>query len=217
MLFLGCHGALAYAQRVLPSGLAAIVLATIPFWIVLINRAIGQKETIWKIVGLIPGFFGVALIAWREAVDPNRPVSILMIALLVGASISWALGSIYAQRRASHVPAQDLAEMQLLCGGVLLLVVSALAGEWATFSLQQVTLASWAGLLYLGLLGSALGNTAYLWLLDRYSAPVIATYTFVNPVIAVILGVIVLGESVTIVTLAGARCLCCPRPQRFSI
>ena len=148
MLFLGCHGALAYAQRVLPSGLAAIVLATIPFWIVLINRAIGQKETIWKIVGLIPGFFGVALIAWREAVDPNRPVSILMIALLVGASISWALGSIYAQRRASHVPAQDLAEMQLLCGGVLLLVVSALAGEWATFSLQQVTLASWAGLLY---------------------------------------------------------------------
>ena len=84
--------------------------------------------------------------------------------------------------------------------------VSALAGEWATFSLQQVTLASWAGLLYLGLLGSALGNTAYLWLLDRYSAPVIATYTFVNPVIAVILGVIVLGESVTIVTLRLGAC-----------
>ena len=204
MLFLGCHGALAYAQRVVPSGLAAIVLATIPFWIVLINRAIGQNDTIWKIVGLVPGFFGVALMAWREAVDPTRPVSIFMIVLLLGASLSWALGSVYAQRRASHVPAQDLAEMQLLCGGVALLAVGALVGEWSDFSLQRVTLVSWAGLLYLGLLGSALGNTAYLWLLDRYSAPLVATYTFVNPVIAVILGVIVLGERVTIPTLAGS-------------
>jgi drug/metabolite transporter (DMT)-like permease len=204
MLFLGCHGALAYAQRVVPSGLAAVVLATIPYWMVLINRAIGQKETIGKIVALIPGFFGVAVIAWREAVDGSRPVSLLMIAQLLGASISWALGSIYAQRRATHVPAEDLAGMQLLCGGVVLLVVSALAGEWTGLSLQRVTLVSWAGLLYLGLLGSALGNTAYIWLLDRYSAPVVATYTFVNPAIAVILGVIVLGEHVTSLTLAGS-------------
>ena len=204
MLFLGCHGSLAYAQRVVPSGLAAIVLATIPFWIVLINRAIGQKETIRKIVGLAPGFFGVALIAWRQAVDTSRPVSILMIALLLGAALSWALGSVYAQRRASHIPAPELAEMQLLCGGIALLAGSALAGEWTDFSVARVTMVSWAGLLYLGLLGSALGNTAYFWLLDRYSAPVIATYTFVNPVIAVILGVIVLGESVSVATLVGS-------------
>jgi drug/metabolite transporter (DMT)-like permease len=204
MLFLGCHGALAYAQRVVPSGLAAIVLATIPFWMVLTNRAIGQKETISKIVALIPGFFGVAVIAWREAVDRSRPLSLLMIALLLGASLSWALGSIYAQRRAAHIPAEDLAGMQLLCGGLVLLVVSALAGEWTVFSLQRVTLMSWAALLYLGLLGSALGNTAYLWLLDRYPAPLVATYTFVNPVIAVILGVVVLGEHVTSLTLAGS-------------
>jgi drug/metabolite transporter (DMT)-like permease len=204
VLFLGCHGALAYAQRVVPSGLAAIVLATIPFWIVLINRAIGQTETIWKIVGLIPGFFGVALIAWNEAVDQSRPVPILMMPLLLGASISWAVGSIYAQRCASHIPPRDLAGMQLLCGGVGLLVVSARAGEWTSFSLQQVTVVSWAGLLYLGLLGSALGNTAYLWLLDRYSAPLVATYTFVNPVIAVILGVVILGERVSMLSLAGS-------------
>lgn len=204
LLFVGCHGSLAYAQRVVPSGLAAIILATIPFWIVLTNAAVGQREPLLKIAGLIPGFLGVALIAWRETSDRQHPLPIAMIALLLASSLSWALGSVYAQRRAAYIPPRDLAGMQLLCGGAGLLILSVLASEWTDFAPRQVTIVSLAGLLYLGLLGSALGNTAYLWLLDRFSAPIVATYSFVNPVIAMVLGVVVLGERVTAQILAGA-------------
>ncbi|MBV8107883.1 MAG: EamA family transporter [Hyphomicrobiales bacterium] len=204
LLFIGCHGALAYAQRVVPSGLAAILLATIPFWIVLINAVTGQKEPPLKIVGLIPGFAGVTLIAWHEVSDRQGHTPILMIALLLASSLSWAMGSVYAQRKAAHIPPRDLASMQLICGGCGLLILSLVAGEWASFSPRQVSMISLAGLLYLGLLGSALGNTAYLWLLDRLPAPIVATYTFVNPVIAVALGVIVLGERLTAQVLIGA-------------
>jgi drug/metabolite transporter (DMT)-like permease len=204
LLFVGCHGALAYAQRFVPSGLSAIILATIPFWIALINVAIGQSEPLPKLAGLVPGFVGVALIAWLETSDTERPLPAAMIALLLASALSWALGSVYAQRRAAHIPPHDLAGMQLLCGGTGLLMLSALAGEWTDFAPQQVTIVSLLGMLYLALLGSVIGNTAYLWLLDRMSAPIVATYTFVNPVVAVILGVWVLGERITMSSLAGA-------------
>jgi drug/metabolite transporter (DMT)-like permease len=204
LLFIGCHGGLAYAQRVVPSGLAAIVLATIPFWIVLINATIGAKESPLKIAGLTPGFFGVALIAWRNTSDPSEAAPIAIIALLLASSFSWALGSVYAQRRAAHISPEDLAGMQLICGGAGLIVLSCFAGEWADFSVSEVSIESLGGLLYLGLLGSALANTAYLWLLDRFSAPIVATYTFVNPLIAVVLGVLVLGEHVSAHILIGA-------------
>ena len=204
LLFVGCHGALAYAQRFVPSGLSAIILATIPFWIVLVNAATGQREPLQKLAGLVPGFVGVALIAWHETSNPEHPLPVTMIALLLASALSWALGSVYAQRRAAHIPPHDLAGMQLICGGAGLLMLSVLAGEWPDFVPQQVTVVSLMGLLYLALLGSVVGNTAYLWLLDRMSAPIVATYTFVNPVVAVILGAWVLGERITMPSLAGA-------------
>lgn len=204
LLFVGCHGALAYAQRFVPSGLSAIILATIPFWIVLVNAAIGQSERSQKFAGLVPGFIGVALIAWHEAFGAEHSVPASMIALLLASALAWAFGSVYAQRRAAHIPPHDLAGMQLLCGGVSLLLLSVIAGEWADFAPQQVTIVSLMGMLYLALLGSVVGNTAYLWLLDRMSAPIVATYTFVNPVVAVILGASILGERITAPSLAGA-------------
>jgi drug/metabolite transporter (DMT)-like permease len=204
LLFVGCHGALAYAQRFVPSGLSAIILATIPFWIVLINAAIGQSEPLQKLAGLVPGFVGVALIAWHETSNTEHPLPAAMIALLLASAFAWALGSVYVQRRAAHIPPHDLAGMQLICGGSGLLMLSFLTGEWTDFALQQVTIVSLMGMLYLALLGSVIGNTAYLWLLDRMSAPIVATYTFVNPLVAVILGVWVLGERVTTPSLAGA-------------
>jgi drug/metabolite transporter (DMT)-like permease len=176
LLFVGCHGALAYAQRFIPSGLSAIILATIPFWIVLTNAAIGQSEPLRKFVGLLPGFVGVALIAWRETSNPEHPLPVSMIALLLASALAWAVGSVYAQRRASHISPHDLAGMQLICGGAGLLALSAAASGWNSFSPQQVTIGSVAGLLYLALLGSVIGNTAYLWLLDRMSAQIVATY-----------------------------------------
>jgi drug/metabolite transporter (DMT)-like permease len=204
LFFVGCHGALAYPQRQVPSGLAAILLATIPFWIVLVNVVVARNEPLGKLLGLLPGFAGVALIAWHETSSSTRPLSWTMILLLLASALSWALGSIYSQRRAAHIPSDQLAAMQLICGGAGLLILSAVADEWRGFALENVTVTSIAGMLYLALLGSVVGNTAYLWLLDRMPAPIVATYTFVNPVIALLLGWWVLGERVTWTSLCGA-------------
>jgi drug/metabolite transporter (DMT)-like permease len=159
LLFGGCHGALAYAQRHVPSGLAAVVLATIPFWLLLLNFAapVGERPKAASLLGLIPGFAGVALIAWPEASGGEHAVRPAMIVLLLASALSWALGSLFSQRRAAHVPAVSLAGKQMLAGG-------------------------------------AVAFTAYVWLLDRVAAPVVATYTFVNPAIAVVLGWLVLDE-----------------------
>jgi drug/metabolite transporter (DMT)-like permease len=195
---------LAYAQRFVPSGLSAIILATIPFWFVLVNVAIGQSEPAKKFIGLVPGFLGVALIAWHETSMSEHPLPPAMIALLLASALAWAVGSVYSQRRASHIPSYDLAGMQLLSGGAGLLAFSIVTGEWTDFTLQQVSGISLMGLLYLALLGSVIGNTAYLWLLDRISAPVVATYTFVNPVVALILGWWILGERIGLPSMIGA-------------
>jgi drug/metabolite transporter (DMT)-like permease len=203
-LFIGCHGALAYAQHQVPSGLAEVLLATIPFWMVLLNLVIARSEPLGKLLGLVPGFTGVALIAWHETSKSAQPLSWTMILLLLLSALSWAVGSVYSQRRAAHIPSDQLAAMQLICGAAGLLILSALAGEWRGFALENVTVRSIAGMLYLALLGSVVGNTAYLWLLDRMPAPIVATYTFVNPVIALLLGWCVLGEQVTSVSLCGA-------------
>ena len=147
LLFVGCHGALAYAQRFVPSGLSAVVLATIPFWIVLVNVSIGQREPVQKFIGLIPGFIGVALIALHETSRSEHALSLAMIVLLLVSALAWALGSVYSQRRAAHIPSHDLAGMQLLCGGVGLLAISITAGEWTGVVAQKVSAVSIIGLL----------------------------------------------------------------------
>ena len=204
LLFVGCHGALAYAERFVPSGISAVVLATIPFWIILVNLAIGRHEPWQELVGLLPGFLGVALITWLGSSKGNQSVPPAMIALLLASSLSWALGTVYVQSRAIHIPSHDLAGMQLICGGAGLLALSLGAGELTNFSPQKVTAISLAGMLYMALLGSAVANTAYLWLLDRMPAPIVATYTFVNPVIALILGWWILGERITLMSGIGS-------------
>jgi drug/metabolite transporter (DMT)-like permease len=154
------------------------------------------------VVALVPGFAGVALIAWR-GVHGENAIEPLMILLLLASAFSWALGSVISQRQVVPVSAICLSGMQLLCGGALLLVTSALAGEWRDFALEQVSGLSIAGLLYLILAGSVLGFTAYVWLLGVVDGPTVATYTFVTPVIAVILGWSINGESLGATILTG--------------
>jgi drug/metabolite transporter (DMT)-like permease len=206
LLFVGCHGTLAYAQQRVPSGLAAVMLATIPFWIVLINLVVptDKRPTIGAVAGLTPGLAGVALIAWRgSARDATAAIEPTMILLLLLSAFAWAAGSLVSQRQGRSTPALPRAGMQLVSGGTVLLVLSALAGEWNRFAPDHVTGASWASLAYLALAGSVLAFTAYVWLLDHAPAPLVATYTFVNPIIAVVLGWTLLGERLGASTLLG--------------
>jgi len=205
LLFGGCHGALAYAQETVPSGLAAVMLATIPFWIVLIKLATPAKDRPgkWTLAALVPGLAGVALFVMPTDAHGLAPVAPVLALLLLGAAFSWAAGSLLSQRQSANTSAIALAGMQLLCGGAALLVASPLTGELAGFSLGRVSPVSWAALLYLTLAGSVIAFTAYVWLLDHAKAPLVATYTFVNPIIAVGLGWAALGERLTLPMLAG--------------
>jgi drug/metabolite transporter (DMT)-like permease len=206
LLFAGCHGTLAYAQQRVPSGLAAVLLATIPFWIALLTfvmPADGQRPRVASLVAMVPGLAGVALVAWRGASGDGVAIEPLMVALLLGAAFAWAAGSIVSQRHAASTSALALSAMELVCGGAVLLAVSALAGEFVAFSPSGVSIVSWAAVAYLTLAGSVVAFTAYVWLLDHAPEPLVATYTFVNPAIAVVLGWAVLGERPGESTLVG--------------
>ena len=196
VLFVGCHGLLAYAQQFVPSGLAAVILATVPFFMVLLGISppkSAPRAKVPALAALLPGLAGVALIAWPQqagaaTIDP------LMLVLLLASSFFWAAGSVLARRAPTFTSAVTLSGMQLVCGGTALLFGSGLLGELSDFSVQQVTATSWLGLAYLICAGSVITFTAYMWLLDNGPGPLVTTYTFVNPIVAVILGWRFLGE-----------------------
>ncbi|HWX34448.1 MAG TPA: EamA family transporter [Steroidobacteraceae bacterium] len=200
LLFGGCHGTLAYAEKYVSSGLAAI-----PFWIVLIKFVIPTEDRpkIMILAALVPGLAGVAQFMLPTGPQEAGPIAPEMVLILLGSAFLWALGSIVSQRQSPSIPATTSAGMQLLCGGTALLVASSLKGELTGFSPSQISPISWAGLGYLTFAGSIVAFTAYVWLLDHVRAPLVATYTFVNPIIAVGLGWALLGERLTLPMLAG--------------
>ena len=205
LLFVGGHGALAYAQQYVPSGLAAVMLATVPFWMVLLNASASgdPRARMLTFVGLLPGLAGVALIAWPQDSRAATAIDPRMLALLLASAFFWAAGSVVSQRLQSATSAVAQSGMQIVCGGAALIIGSALSGELRHFSAYDVSALSWAGLCYLIGAGSVIGFTAYIWLLDNAPGPLVATYTFVNPIIAVILGWRFLGERPTPQMLAG--------------
>jgi drug/metabolite transporter (DMT)-like permease len=203
LFFLGCHGILAYAQQVVPSGIAAIMLATIPFWVVLLEFVVPTepRPALGTLIALLPGFAGVALIALQNVND--RPIGTAAVALLLGSALSWAAGSLLSKRTSSHASSLSLSGMQLTAGGIALLLTSLAIGEFHGFSPGAVTAASVAALVYLMIAGSVVGFAAYHWLLDNVPTTQVTTFTFVNPVIAVMLGWLFLHESLSPAMLIG--------------
>jgi drug/metabolite transporter (DMT)-like permease len=205
LLFVGGHGALAYAQQYVSSGMAAVMLATVPFWMVLLNASASSdpRARMLTFAGLLPGLAGVTLIAWPQDSHTAAAFDPSMLALLVASAFFWAAGSVVSQRLPSATSAVALSGMQLLCGGAALIIGSALTGELGHFSASEVSALSWAGLSYLIGAGTVIAFTAYMWLLDNAPGPLVTTYTFVNPIIAVLLGWRFLGERPTPQMLAG--------------
>jgi drug/metabolite transporter (DMT)-like permease len=173
------------------------MLATIPFWIVLIKFVISAEDRpkIMTLAALVAGLAGVALFMLPIGPQEAGPIAPEMVLILLGSAFLWAAGSIISQRQNPSIPAVTSAGMQLLCGGAALVIASSLQGELAGFSPSQISPASWAGLGYLTFAGSVVAFAAYVWLLDHARAPLVATYTFVNPFIAVGLGWAVRGET----------------------
>jgi drug/metabolite transporter (DMT)-like permease len=205
LFFVGCHGVLAHAQQRVPSGLAAVLLATIPFWIVIAKMLLlGSKPALKNLAVLTPGIAGVGLIAWQQIGPNSSGPPIADIVLLLGASASWAIGTILSEAYAGSSSRIALSGMELVIGGLVLVVLSIASGELHSFDVRGISLASFGAWLYLVIAGTVLGFAAYIWLLKHLSPTLVSTYTFVNPVVAVLLGWIVLGEHPTARMLAGA-------------
>jgi drug/metabolite transporter (DMT)-like permease len=207
-LFLGAHGALAWGQTRVPSGIAALVMATIPVWLVLIDwlGAKGTRPAPGTWLGLACGVAGLVVLT-----DPRTiqgPGSLAGFLVLATSAPCWAIGSIIARDQPKRRPLTMIAGMQLTTGGTLLLIASVVAGEFGGFDVSAVSARSLAALGYTTLFGSVLTLTAYLWLLTVVSAAVVGIYAFVNPMIAVALGWAFAGEVVTMrVVFAGALIL----------
>jgi drug/metabolite transporter (DMT)-like permease len=200
LLFLVGHGGLAWAQQDVPSGVAALLVGTIPFWFAILARlAFGERLGGRALVGLVLGFAGLALLVDPSGEEAAEPVGALVIAL---GAFAWAAGSLAARRL--PLPSDTLlsAAMGMLAGGFLLAVVSGLGGEYDNV---QVTTEALAAIGYMVVVGSLIGFSAYVWLLKVAPASTVSTYAYVNPVIAVLLGWAFNDEVITARTLvAGA-------------
>jgi drug/metabolite transporter (DMT)-like permease len=190
-------GLVAWAvKRGLDTGLAALLCATIPLWLVGIDGiASGRRLSAGKVAGIGIGLVGVAVLVGPSASHLDLPA---VLAVLVG-TIAWAAGSVYA--RSAPLPNRRNvgSGMEMIAAGILLAVVAAATGEFS--HLHPTNLAPALGaLVYLIVFGSLLGYTAYGWLIRNVSAPVLSTHAFVNPVVAVALGAAVLGEPLTATT-----------------
>jgi drug/metabolite transporter (DMT)-like permease len=196
LLFVACHGTLAYVQQRVPSGIAAVLLATIPFWMAFLNAVLagGDRPTARQLLLLVPGFAGVALIVLRHAETGTRAYDASDLLLAVGGACAWALGSILSKRWSPPESTVAFCGMALITGGVALMAISAVLGEPASFDIGAVPATAIGGWFYLTIAGTIVAFAAYVWLLKRVSPTLVATYTFVNPIIAVALGWAVLGE-----------------------
>jgi drug/metabolite transporter (DMT)-like permease len=200
LLLLGGNGLVALAETHIPSGIAALVISTSPFWLVLFEslRAGGTKPNWQTILGLIIGFSGVFLLIGPSNITGSKQsLDTASVIMLLLAPVLWSLGSIYA--RGADMPKSTLMStgMQMLAGAVSLFIVSVMTGELNGFSFAQVSARSWWGLIYLITFGSLVGFVSYGYLLHNAPVSLTSTYAYVNPVVAVFLGWLLAGEELT--------------------
>ncbi len=203
-LLLGGNGLVVWAERTVPSGLAALLVSMVPLWMAVAEWAWpgGSRPTGRSVAGLLIGFLGLVILVAPGLKGTDFHLSGGVVALLL-ASPSWAVGSVYARRARLPASPSMVTACEMICGGVALLALSLLRGEPAAVSWHDISARSWSALAYLTLAGSLAGFTAYVWLLKKTSISVASSYAYVNPVVAVLLGWLVLGESLAPSTMVG--------------
>ena len=204
MLLLGGAGLVAWGQQTIATGIAALLIGLVPMWLALFGRILfGERIPMLAAVGIAVGLVGVAILAWPAgdvgSLDPAG------LAALIVSPMLWSLGTLYATKRAVLPrPALFSTSIQMIAGGLAFLVAAVLTGQLIGFDLGAVSATSWLGIGYLVVVGSLVGFTTYAWLLTVAPLGRIATYAYVNPVVAVVLGSIVLGEPLSIRTVVAA-------------
>lgn len=199
LLLLGGNGLVVMAERSVPSGLTALLIATEPLVIVLLNwgRPGGGRPSGRVSLGLALGLIGMLLLVGPANIAGQGEVDIFGAGLLVIAIFSWAIGSLYAMKAKTAASPLLSAGMQMLAGGTLLLTVGLVKGETVGFAIGDVSLRSAVAYFYLIIFGAIIAFTCYSWLLRVTPPSLASTYAYVNPVVAVILGWAVAGEPLT--------------------
>lgn len=199
LLLLGGNGLVSFAEQRIASGVAALIVGTVPLWLVLIEalRPGGVKPTRQAIVGLVVGFGGIYLLVGPSETTGKLQFDAIGTVAVIIASFLWSLGSIYS--RSADVPKSALMTTgaEMLAGSAPIFLVSLVLGEWRGFNFSQVSTESWLGLIYLITFGSMIGFVAYIWLLQNAPISLVATYAYVNPLVAVFLGNLFAREPLT--------------------
>jgi drug/metabolite transporter (DMT)-like permease len=205
LIFVVDYGLLFWAEQRVPSGIAAVMMATIPVFMALSEIVFlgTQRLTVRLAVALLVGIGGVAVLMSRSLNLGGTPVdSMGAVALIIG-SVSWSIASVLT-RKLPLPPSKVMSSgAQMLAGGFLLALVSAALGEFRNFHLSTLSRGAWISLLYLIIAGSLIGFTAYVWLIHHESPTKVGTYAYVNPVVAVVLGYFVGGEALGLRTILG--------------
>src|SRR5215467_3072770 len=207
LLLLAGNGGVCWAEQIVPSGITALLVATVTLWMVLVDwlRPGGHRPSARVLAGIVIGFAGFLILVGPAHLGNSERVNPAGAAILVLASLAWACGSLYSKH--GSLPSSPLlgAGMQALCGGSLLWIVGLLSGEGAQLHLASITPRAWLAVLYLAVFGSCIGFSAYLYILKKSTAARASTYAFVNPIVALLIGWGLGGEGLSGRTLlAGA-------------
>jgi drug/metabolite transporter (DMT)-like permease len=199
LFFLVGHGTLHWAEKFVPSGLAALLIAVEPIFVFLMSSAVAR---VWRlngmlVAGILMGLGGVGLLVRGSTAEGGSKLTTGVMAILIGA-ISWAAGIIYSRRSKLSGSPLLLSALSLLSGAVMLFTVGTVLGEWRGFTLALVGTRGFISIAYLIVFGSVITFTAYNWLLEHFSPTLVATHTYVNPVVAVMLGWAYGGEALTV-------------------
>src|SRR5436853_2759807 len=207
-LLLGGNGGVTISELFIDSGLAALIVAIVPSYIVLLGWLTGMtpRPTPIMWMGLAGGFLGVGILfgpgLHLHSSGGRNPV--IGISILLVTSFIWSAGSLYS-RVAKHAASPFLtAAQQMICGGILLLLVGIVTGELRHFYLSTISMKSLGSFVYLVIIGAVIGYTAYIWLLRHCEPAKVATYAYVNPIVAVLLGASFAGETITMRVLIAA-------------
>jgi drug/metabolite transporter (DMT)-like permease len=211
-LILGGNGGVVWAEQFVPSGMTALLVAILPFWMVLIDwmRPGGTRPSLGVMAGLVVGIVGLVILIGPSALAPSAEsaqaartgngVVLIGAIVLILASLSWALGSIYSRHAPLPKSAFVATGMEMFCGGALLLLLGLVTGEFTQIDLAGISTRSMLAFIYLTTIGSLVGFTAYIWLLKVEPASRVSTYAYVNPVVAVFLGWALAGEALSLRT-----------------
>jgi drug/metabolite transporter (DMT)-like permease len=199
LFFVICHGGLSWAAQHVPSGINALLMASVSMWTAVIEIAIRSKTRPGAriMISLLVGFLGLTLLVVKPELLAGSHVGSLGATVALVGAFSWALGTVLAKRVPLPKSTILSAGMQMMCGGGLLVIVALLSGQAAGWNPDRISSQGWIAMAFLTLIGSLVGFTCYIWLLDHCPPTQVATYAYVNPIIALLLGWMIAGEQLS--------------------